>query len=61
MREVSPGDLVFSFADTRIRAFGIARSHAYEAPKPLEFGAAGHAWGDINGARSQSACGHPPR
>lgn len=47
MREVSPGDLVFSFADTRIRAFGIARSHAYEAPKPLEFGAAGRNWEDI--------------
>lgn len=38
MREVAPGDLVFSFADTRIRAFGLARSHAYEAPKPEEFG-----------------------
>jgi hypothetical protein len=47
MREVSPGDLVFSFADTRIRAFGIARSHAYEAPKPLEFGSAGRKWGEI--------------
>lgn len=47
MREVSPGDLVFSFADTRIRAFGIARSHAYEAPKPLEFGTAGRNWDDI--------------
>jgi putative restriction endonuclease len=44
MREVSPGDLVFSLADTRIRAFGIARSHAYEAPKPLEFGAIGRNW-----------------
>ena len=47
MREVSPGDLVFSFADTRIRAFGFARSHAYEAPKPLEFGSAGRNWDDI--------------
>ncbi len=47
MREVSPGDLVFSFADTRIRSFGIARSHAYEAPKPLEFGLAGRNWDDI--------------
>jgi len=44
MREVSPGDLVLSFADTRIRAFGIARSYAYEAPKPPEFGAAGRNW-----------------
>ncbi len=47
MREVAPGDLVFSFADTRIRAFGIARSYAYEAPKPAEFGPAGRSWDDI--------------
>ncbi|MEO8196970.1 MAG: HNH endonuclease [Thermoanaerobaculia bacterium] len=44
MREVSPGDLVFSFADTRIRAFGIAMSHAYENPQPPEFGSAGRNW-----------------
>jgi putative restriction endonuclease len=31
MREVAPGDLIFSFADTLIPAIGIARSHAYEA------------------------------
>jgi putative restriction endonuclease len=44
MREVAPGDVVFSFADTVIRAIGIAVSHAYEAPKPLEFGKAGAYW-----------------
>lgn len=44
MREVAPGDVIFSFADTRIRAIGIASSHAYEAPKPLEFGKAGAYW-----------------
>ncbi|MFN7942460.1 MAG: HNH endonuclease [Thermoanaerobaculia bacterium] len=44
MREVSPDDLVFSFADTRIRAFGIAASFAYEAPKPPEFGGVGRNW-----------------
>ncbi|MFY9342456.1 MAG: HNH endonuclease signature motif containing protein [Planctomycetota bacterium] len=44
MREVAPGDLVFSFADTRIGAFGVAHSYAYEAPKPLEFGSAGRNW-----------------
>jgi putative restriction endonuclease len=44
MREVAPGDLIFSFAHTRISAFGIARSHAYEAPKPEEFGKAGRNW-----------------
>jgi hypothetical protein len=47
MREVAPGDLVYSFADTRIRAFGIAQSHAYEAPKPDEFGSAGRSWDKI--------------
>jgi hypothetical protein len=47
MREVSPGDLVFSFAGTLIRAVGVARSYAYEAPKPEEFGSAGRDWNDI--------------
>ncbi|MFO0691756.1 MAG: HNH endonuclease [Myxococcota bacterium] len=44
MREVAPRDLIFSFVDTYIRAIGIARSHAYEAPKPEEFGSAGRNW-----------------
>lgn len=47
MREVAPGDLVFSFQGTYIRAIGIARSTAYEAPKPPEFGAAGPNWSRI--------------
>jgi hypothetical protein len=47
MREVAPGDVVFSFADTHIRAIGIARSHAYEAPKPIEFGTVGAYWETI--------------
>jgi hypothetical protein len=47
MREVAPGDVVFSFSETRIRAIGIAASHAYEAPKPLEFGRAGAYWETI--------------
>ena len=47
MREVAPGDVVFSFADTLIRAIDIAASHAYEAPKPLEFGQAGAYWDKI--------------
>lgn len=44
MKEVSPGDIVFSFADTKIPAVGVAKSHAYEAPKPLEFGTVGAYW-----------------
>jgi hypothetical protein len=47
MREVSPGDAVFSFADTVVRAIGLAASHAYEAPKPLEFGQVGAYWDRI--------------
>jgi len=44
MREVAPGDLIFSFSDTFIRAAGVARSYCYECPKPVEFGAAGMYW-----------------
>lgn len=47
MREVQPGDLVFSFQGTLIRAIGVARSTAYEAPKPPEFGALGPNWSRI--------------
>lgn len=47
MREVAPGDVVFSFADTLIKAVGFAASNAYEAPKPLEFGSAGAYWETI--------------
>lgn len=47
MREVAPGDIVFSFQDTRIRAIAVAQSQCYEAPKPVEFGAAGVNWSDI--------------
>ena len=47
MREVSPGDLIFSFQATRIPALGVAQSHCYESPKPDEFGAAGENWSDI--------------
>lgn len=47
MREVAPGDVVLSFADTRIAAIGIAQSHCYECPKPAEFGAAGMYWDTV--------------
>lgn len=47
MREVAPGDLVFSFADTRIRAFGLVTSFAYENPKPAEFGSVGRNWESV--------------
>jgi putative restriction endonuclease len=44
MREVAPGDVVFSFFDARIAAIGIAASYCRESPKPSEFGAAGDYW-----------------
>jgi putative restriction endonuclease len=44
MREVAPGDLIFSFVDTRIFAIGTAQSYCYESPKPEEFGEAGLNW-----------------
>jgi putative restriction endonuclease len=47
MREVAPGDLIFSFVDTRILAVGIAQSFCWESPKPLEFGNAGQNWENI--------------
>jgi putative restriction endonuclease len=47
MREVSPGDLIFSFVDTRIVALGIAKSYCWECPKPAEFGSTGEYWENI--------------
>lgn len=47
MREVAPGDLILSFAESLIKAIGIAASHAYEAPKPQEFGTTGAYWDRI--------------
>jgi len=43
MREVSAGDIVFSYCDTRIKAIGIATGTAQTGPKP-DFGAAGLNW-----------------
>lgn len=43
MREVSPGDVVFSFCDTRIKAIGVVTSGAQTGPKP-DFGSAGLNW-----------------
>ena len=44
MREIAPGDLIFSFVDTRIKAVGVASSYCYECPKPVEFGQVGWDW-----------------
>ena len=47
MREVSPGDIIFSYVNARIYAVGTAISFAYECPKPHEFGSAGMHWDKI--------------
>lgn len=44
MKEVAPGDTVFSYWKGAIRAYGTLRSFGYDAPKPAEFGDAGRNW-----------------
>jgi len=46
MTAIRPGDIVFSFAGTEIRAVGVALGAAYEAEKPRVFGSAGETWPD---------------
>jgi hypothetical protein len=43
MREVAPGDIVFSFCNTRIKSLGVVTGAAQTAPKP-DFGSAGGNW-----------------
>lgn len=47
MKEVAPGDRVFSYWNGAIRAYGVIRSFGYDAPKPDEFGPAGRNWSQI--------------
>ena len=44
MTAVKPGDIVFSFSDTYIKAVGIALSEAFSASKPKIFGSTGQNW-----------------
>lgn len=41
---VQPGDIVFSYADTLIKAIGVAKSCSSGAPKPSGYGSAGEGW-----------------
>lgn len=43
MRMIEPGDVIFSFCDTYIKAVGVALDRAVTAPKP-DFGRAGKTW-----------------
>ena len=45
MLEVSKGDIIFSFCDTRIKAIGVAIGPADTSPKP-DFGTVGDGWLD---------------
>lgn len=45
MEEVRPGDLVFSYCDTFIKAIGVVQRNAVTAPKP-NFQSAGSNWSD---------------
>ncbi len=44
MMEVRPGDIVFSFSDTFIKAVGVATTVAKTTDRPAEFGSAGSIW-----------------
>lgn len=44
MIRAMPGDIVFSFADGQIGAWGVVLAEAYTSPKPTEFGSAGQYW-----------------
>jgi hypothetical protein len=44
MREVAPGDIIFSFHSSTIAAIGIAISAGYDFIVPEEFAKAGEAW-----------------
>ena len=44
--DVAQGDLVFSYADSKIKAIGVAKMHAVPAAEPSEFNVAGTLWGE---------------
>lgn len=44
---VRPGDIVISYANTLIKAIGVARSSYTDAAKPAGYGAAGETWNDM--------------
>ena len=51
LREVTPGDVVFSYSSGAIQGAGFAISHCYTCPRPSEFGHIGEAW-DVVGWRA---------
>lgn len=51
VREVQPGDIVFSYANAQLQGFGYAKTYGYSCPRPDEFGKVGKAW-DVRGWRA---------
>lgn len=47
MKAVAPGDIVYSYWNGAVRAYGTICSFGYDSPKPAEFGAAGRVWSEI--------------
>jgi len=46
MKAIVPGDIVYSYSGSQIKAIGVAISEAASSPKPSEFGTRGKAWLD---------------
>lgn len=44
---VQPGDIIFSFADAKIMAIGVATQGHKEQVKPAEFGSSGTNWSKV--------------
>jgi putative restriction endonuclease len=44
MRDVAPGDMVFSYRDGHVVSCGLITSYGYDSPKPSEFGKNGKNW-----------------
>ena len=47
MEKVQPGDLVFAYAQQRVKAIGIAQKPAYSAPKPESFESSANNWSKV--------------
>jgi putative restriction endonuclease len=46
MKNIEPGDVIFSYHDRSVAHYGIATNRAMSSPKPSEFGRIGSYWSD---------------
>jgi putative restriction endonuclease len=46
MKNIEPGDVIFSYHDKLITHYGVATNRAMSSPKPQEFGRIGFYWSD---------------